>query len=42
MSIYEAAMRYQQDGTGLIVIAGIDDGMGSPGDRAAKATQILV
>ncbi|MCC3378181.1 hypothetical protein JO375_00850 [Paenibacillus sp. UY79] len=39
-SIYETAMRYQQDS--LIVIAGIDDGMGSSGDRVAEATQILV
>ncbi|SFK73637.1 aconitate hydratase [Paenibacillus sp. 1_12] len=41
MSIYDASMRYQQDGTGLVIIAGIDYGMGSSRDWAAKATQLL-
>jgi aconitate hydratase len=41
MPIYDASMRYQQDGTGLLVIAGIDYGMGSSRDWAAKATALL-
>lgn len=41
MSIYDAAMKYQQDGTGLLVIAGMDYGMGSSRDWAAKATALL-
>ena len=39
--IYDAAMRYQQDGTPLIVIAGNDYGMGSSRDWAAKGTILL-
>jgi aconitate hydratase len=41
MSIYDAAMRYQDDGTPLIVIAGTDYGMGSSRDWAAKGTLLL-
>jgi aconitate hydratase len=40
-SIYDAAMRYKQDGTGLLVIAGKDYGMGSSRDWAAKGTNLL-
>lgn len=41
MSIYDAAMKYQQDGTGLVVLAGKDYGMGSSRDWAAKGTNLL-
>ena len=41
MSIYEAALRYQDDGTPLIVLAGKDYGMGSSRDWAAKGTLLL-
>lgn len=41
MPIYDAAMKYKQDGTGLIVIAGKDYGMGSSRDWAAKGTNLL-
>ncbi|ETI69219.1 aconitate hydratase AcnA [Neobacillus vireti] len=41
LSIYDAAMKYQKDGTGLLVIAGVDYGMGSSRDWAAKATALL-
>ncbi|WP_226034847.1 aconitate hydratase AcnA [Aquibacillus saliphilus] len=41
MPIYDAAMKYQEDGTGLIVIAGKDYGMGSSRDWAAKGTSLL-
>ncbi|SDJ70322.1 aconitate hydratase AcnA [Sediminibacillus albus] len=41
MPIYDAAMKYQQDGTGLIVVAGKDYGMGSSRDWAAKGTNLL-
>ncbi|MBG9914996.1 aconitate hydratase AcnA [Bacillus sonorensis] len=41
ISIYDAAMKYQKDGTGLLVIAGKDYGMGSSRDWAAKATKLL-
>ncbi|HET7657243.1 MAG TPA: aconitate hydratase AcnA, partial [Bacillales bacterium] len=41
MSIYDAAMKYQQDGTGLVVLAGNDYGMGSSRDWAAKGTILL-
>lgn len=41
MSIYDAAMKYHQDSTGLIVIAGNEYGMGSSRDWAAKATHLL-
>lgn len=41
MSIYDAAMKYKEDGTGLLVIAGNDYGMGSSRDWAAKGTNLL-
>ncbi|WP_163102200.1 aconitate hydratase AcnA [Peribacillus alkalitolerans] len=41
MSIYDACMKYKQDGTGLIVLAGKDYGMGSSRDWAAKGTNLL-
>ncbi len=41
MSIYDAAMRYKQDGTPLLVIAGKEYGTGSSRDWAAKGTALL-
>jgi aconitate hydratase len=41
MSIYDAAMRYQENGTPLIVIAGKEYGAGSSRDWAAKGTNLL-
>jgi aconitate hydratase len=41
MSIYDAAMKYQQDGVPLIIIAGRDYGSGSSRDWAAKGTRLL-
>ena len=41
MSIYDAAMRYQQEGVPLIVIAGKEYGTGSSRDWAAKGTVLL-
>jgi aconitate hydratase len=41
MSIYDAAMRYQSEGTALIVIAGREYGTGSSRDWAAKGTMLL-
>ncbi len=41
MSIYDASLQYQEDGTALIVIAGKDYGMGSSRDWAAKGTLLL-
>jgi len=41
MSIYDAAMKYQSDGTPLIVIAGQEYGTGSSRDWAAKGTLLL-
>jgi aconitate hydratase len=41
MSIYDAAMRYQEAGTPLIVIAGKEYGTGSSRDWAAKGTLLL-
>ncbi|MEZ4667258.1 MAG: aconitate hydratase AcnA [Anaerolineae bacterium] len=41
MSIYDAAMKYIADGTPLIVLAGIDYGMGSSRDWAAKGSYLL-
>ncbi len=40
-SIYDAAMKYQVDGTDLIVIAGKEYGTGSSRDWAAKGTALL-
>src|SRR5690606_24274407 len=39
--IYDAAMKYQEDGTPLVVLAGHDYGMGSSRDWAAKGTILL-
>ena len=39
--IYDAAMNYKAQGTPLIVLAGIDYGMGSSRDWAAKGTNLL-
>lgn len=41
MPIYDAAMKYKEDGTGLAVLAGNDYGMGSSRDWAAKGTHLL-
>ncbi len=41
MSIYDAAMRYQQAGTPLVVLAGKEYGTGSSRDWAAKGTLLL-
>jgi len=41
MSIYDAAMRYQSEGTPLVVIAGKEYGTGSSRDWAAKGTNLL-
>ncbi|UXR68817.1 aconitate hydratase AcnA [Staphylococcus sp. IVB6246] len=41
MPIFDAAMKYKQDGTGLVVLAGNDYGMGSSRDWAAKGTNLL-
>ena len=41
MSIYDAAMRYQQEGTPLVVIAGREYGSGSSRDWAAKGAALL-
>jgi aconitate hydratase len=41
MAIYDAAMRYQQAGTPLVVIAGQEYGTGSSRDWAAKGTNLL-
>ena len=41
MSIYDASMRYQAEGTPLIVIAGREYGSGSSRDWAAKGSALL-
>ncbi|MBP7933846.1 MAG: aconitate hydratase AcnA [Phycisphaerae bacterium] len=41
MSIFEAAMRYRETGTPLIVLAGKEYGAGSSRDWAAKGTMLL-
>lgn len=41
MSIYDAAMKYQQEGTPLVVLAGKEYGTGSSRDWAAKGTTLL-
>jgi aconitate hydratase len=41
MSIYDAAMKYQQDNVPLVVIAGQEYGTGSSRDWAAKGTRLL-
>ena len=40
-SIYDASMEYQEAGVPLVVLAGIDYGMGSSRDWAAKGTFLL-
>ncbi|MAU10714.1 MAG: aconitate hydratase AcnA [Anaerolineaceae bacterium] len=40
-TIYDASMKYQKDGTDLIILAGKDYGMGSSRDWAAKGTLLL-
>lgn len=41
MSIYDASMKYQEEGTPLVVIAGKEYGTGSSRDWAAKGTRLL-
>ncbi|RPH52357.1 MAG: aconitate hydratase AcnA, partial [Lysobacterales bacterium] len=41
MSIYDAAMRYKQESTPLVVLAGKEYGTGSSRDWAAKGTMLL-
>ena len=41
MSIYDAAMRYRDEGTPLMVLAGKEYGTGSSRDWAAKGTSLL-
>jgi aconitate hydratase len=41
MSIYDAAMRYMEEGVPLVVLAGAEYGSGSSRDWAAKGTRLL-
>jgi len=41
MSIFDASMKYQEDGTPLVVIGGKEYGTGSSRDWAAKGTNLL-
>ncbi|RME66530.1 MAG: aconitate hydratase AcnA [Alphaproteobacteria bacterium] len=41
MTIYDAAMKYQEDGTPLVIVAGKEYGTGSSRDWAAKGTLLL-
>lgn len=41
MFIYDAAMKYRQEGTPLIILAGKEYGTGSSRDWAAKGTNLL-
>lgn len=41
MSIFDASERYRQNGTGLVIFAGDDYGMGSSRDWAAKGVKLL-
>jgi aconitate hydratase len=41
MAIYDAAMRYQEEGVPLVVFAGVEYGNGSSRDWAAKGTNLL-
>ncbi|MFC0471853.1 aconitate hydratase AcnA [Halalkalibacter kiskunsagensis] len=41
MAIYDAAMKYKEQSTGLAILAGKDYGMGSSRDWAAKGTNLL-
>ncbi|WML44480.1 aconitate hydratase AcnA [Neobacillus sp. PS3-40] len=40
-SIFDACMKYKENGTGLAILAGKDYGMGSSRDWAAKGTNLL-
>ena len=40
-SIYDASEKYRNDGTGLVILAGDDYGMGSSRDWAAKGVKLL-
>ena len=41
MFIYDAAMKYQKEGTPLVILAGAEYGTGSSRDWAAKGTMLL-
>ncbi|HWS70951.1 MAG TPA: aconitate hydratase, partial [Thermoanaerobaculia bacterium] len=41
MDIYDAAIRYQEEGTPLVILAGQEYGTGSSRDWAAKGTKLL-
>jgi len=41
MTIYDAAMRYQEEGVGLLILAGKEYGSGSSRDWAAKGVALL-
>jgi aconitate hydratase len=41
MSIYDAAMKYKQEGVQLVIFAGVEYGNGSSRDWAAKGTNLL-
>ena len=41
MPIYDAAMKYKQEGTPLVIFAGVEYGNGSSRDWAAKGTNLL-
>ncbi|HKS08610.1 MAG TPA: aconitate hydratase AcnA, partial [Pyrinomonadaceae bacterium] len=41
ISIYDAAMRYQEEGVPLVIVAGQEYGTGSSRDWAAKGTRLL-
>ena len=41
MSVYDAAMKYREDGTPLVILAGEEYGSGSSRDWAAKGTNLL-
>ncbi|WP_157014497.1 aconitate hydratase AcnA [Mesorhizobium xinjiangense] len=41
MSIYDAAMRYKEEGVPLVIFAGVEYGNGSSRDWAAKGTNLL-
>ncbi|MDB5569108.1 MAG: Aconitate hydratase [Hyphomicrobiales bacterium] len=41
MPIYDAAMRHREDGTPLVIVAGLEYGTGSSRDWAAKGTNLL-
>jgi len=41
MTVYDASLKYKESNTPLVVLAGIDYGMGSSRDWAAKGTNLL-